>query len=88
MQELETVGQNAEPERELGTRISEVGDSAGPEVEAEAAEKDPAENIKEDPPEGINRNPEAQEEDDLAHREEVSRRNTYVEVYYLDGPHW
>ena len=88
MQELETVGQNAEPERELGARTPVVGDSAEPEVETEAAGKDPAKNLEDNSQETVKKNQAAEDIDDLAHREEVSRRNTYVEVYYLDGPHW
>ena len=88
VQELEIVGQNTELERELGTRVSAIDNFAEPEVETEAAEKGPAENLGDNPQETVNKNQEVEDVDDLAHREEVSRRNTYVEVYYLDGPHW
>ena len=81
VRELETVGQNAGFERELGN-------PAEPEVEAEAAENGPAENLGDNPQETAKKNQEAEDVEYLAHREEISRRNTYVEVYYLDGPHW
>ena len=35
MQELETVGQNDEPEREPGTGVSAVGSPTEPELEAD-----------------------------------------------------
>ena len=88
VRELEIVGQNAGFERELSIGISVVGNPAEPEVETEAAEKDPAENLGDNPQETAKKNQAAEDVDDLAHREEVSRCNTYVEVYYLDGPHW